>query len=204
MMSFRRLWRRLWMKFGVGIGKTVYRDDLATLEKAYRVEDPWDMSSPAEQKRFEDINATIVRGLGRPASVLEIGSGEGHHTEKLLALGASVDCVEISAQAVARARKRCPAARIVHGSFPAVKKQLKDRYDLVLASEVLYYMADVEAAVAEMNRLGGHCLVTFYAPETERLSPLFDRIPDVIKSDLSREAPPCLLYFWEPTKRSAV
>lgn len=193
-----QLARRAWMKYAVGISRTLYRDDRRRLKRAYALQDPWHMDSPLEQYRFEKINGFIGRKLGRVGSILEIGSGEGHHTEKLLERCARVDGLEISPLAASRARKRCPKAFFFEAAFPELPVGLTPPYDLVIASEALYYIKDVPAALAAMDRLGRHCLVTFYQDQWERLSPYFKDFPEMASESFSFGPASWKIFFWKP------
>lgn len=199
----RRLLRRAWMKYGVGISSSLYSDDRKRLELAYMIPDPWFMESPAERDRFEKVNDVIRRKLGRVGSILEIGSGEGHHTAKLLECAARVDGLELSSRAVARARKRCPGTLFFETSFPELPQGLKPPYDLVMATEALYYFKDVGSAIAAMERLGRHCLVTFYKDQWERLAPFFQDRPEVYCETFELAPAAWKLYLWKSPDRGA-
>jgi SAM-dependent methyltransferase len=159
----RDLWFRLFLR-GVH-----YQDRHRQLDTLYRVEDPWRMSSPEEKTRFEALNAIILREFGRPGSVLEIGSGEGHQSLWLLKVCERLHGREISPRAVERARKRCPAATFSAGDLSAPFAAGETPFDLVAACEVLYYMSDPQGAVEQMSRLGRACLVSYFQTQTERI-----------------------------------
>jgi protein-L-isoaspartate O-methyltransferase len=100
----RKARRRLWMKYALrGVGGS---DNFDRLDLAYSVEDPWNMSSDLERARFEATNRVVERAFGRVGSVLELGCGEGHQTEWLARLSDRQYGVDVSPQAVERARKR--------------------------------------------------------------------------------------------------
>ena len=85
------------MRLVVNIEQTVYQDDYHRLEKAYAIEDPWNMNSKREQRRFQAINTFIQEKCGTIGSILEIGSGEGQHTQHLACLASEIVGFEISA-----------------------------------------------------------------------------------------------------------
>src|SRR5690606_18167780 len=70
-----RIRRRVWMRYTMRNGG---RDDPRRFDMAYRIPDPWGMSAPGEQHRFEATSAIISREFGRVGSLLEVACGEGH------------------------------------------------------------------------------------------------------------------------------
>lgn len=160
-----RLWRRYAMR---AIGAN---DNHLGLDRLYALPDPWGMQTAREQSRFAQTNAAIEREVGRVASILEVGCGEGHQSEQLLRLCTRLDGIDVSERAVARARQRLPQARfgvgdLGHLPWPAAQ----ERYDLVVACEVLYYMSDIAQAVRQMSALGRTCVATFFCPAAHRVA----------------------------------
>lgn len=81
-------------------------------------------------------------------SVLELGPLEGGHTTMLCRAGARVDAIEANNRAflkclIAKELLALTGARFLHGDFVEFLKSRSDeRWDLVLASGVLYHMQD--------------------------------------------------------------
>ena len=200
MTLLRKARRRLWMKYALrGVGGA---DNFQRLDLAYSVEDPWNMASALERARFEATNGVIERAFGRVGSVLELGCGEGHQTEYLAKLSDAQYGVDVSPQAVERARKRLPQAQFAatdvfgqpwgdHGTAP-----LDKRFDLVTACEVLYYLSAPEKTLAEMRRLGRCGLVTFFAPASGRIGPHLDAIPGLRKDWIWHGNTAWLVGWW--------
>jgi SAM-dependent methyltransferase len=195
--SSQILFRRLWMKYVVRIGRTLYADAHHRMDLAYRVSDPWSLTLEKERFRYDKTAEAIDRIIGPVETALEIGCGEGYHTQRLLDQCGSVDCIELSARAIARAKARCPRARFFSSCFPEVPDGLRPRYDLVIAAEILYYIADIAAAIRVMNQLGRFCLASIYDPEVERVRRFFEPIPGVTIEHI--EHPECswTAYIWE-------
>src|SRR5690606_10333778 len=104
----RKAQRRLWMKYALrGVGGN---DNNARLDLAYRMPDPWNMESALEQARFEATNQVIETAFDRVGSLLEIGCGEGHQTEYFARLSDEQYGIDVSPQAIKRARIRLPQA----------------------------------------------------------------------------------------------
>ena len=128
----RKARRRLWMKYALrGVGGS---DNHARLDLAYAVEDPWNMESTLERARFEQTNAVIERAFGRVGSVLELGCGEGHQTEWLARISERQYGVDVSPQAIARAKLRVTGAEFAATDvFGQPWGDEPGRFDLVTA-----------------------------------------------------------------------
>src|SRR5689334_14267290 len=107
----KRLWKRYFLR------DVRYRNDFGKLESLYLLEDPWQMDSPGEQFRFEQTNELIARQFGRVGSILEIGCGEAHQSLWLAQTCGQLTGVDVSARAIARAQRRCPAATFLVGDI---------------------------------------------------------------------------------------
>jgi LmbE family N-acetylglucosaminyl deacetylase len=99
--------------------------------------DPWDTAgSPYEQRKREIVLACLPRPRYRHAA--EPGCGTGELTRRLTARCAAVTASDFVPAAVAATRAAAPRATVVQAALPA---GLPDGVDLVVASEVLYYLA---------------------------------------------------------------
>jgi len=96
-------------------------------------------------------------------SVLELGPLEGAHTTMLEAAGARVTAIEANSRAFLRClvvKEILPlrSARFLLGDFVSFMEDTEDRYDLVLASGVVYHAPDplrMLAAIAQVtDRVG--------------------------------------------------
>lgn len=191
----RKARRRLWMKYALrGVGGS---DNHARLDLAYSLEDPWNMESALERARFAATNAVIERAFGRVGSVLELGCGEGHQTEWLARLSDEQYGVDVSAQAIERARQRLPWARFeATDLFGQPWGDARHRFDLVTACEVLYYLGDPAATIARMRHLARAGLVTFFAPACGRVGPHLEAIPGLRKDWIHHGATAWLVGWW--------
>lgn len=190
-----KVWRRYTMRH---IGAN---DNHAGLNQLYALPDPWGMTTAREQSRFEQTNGVITARLGRPASILEIGSGEGHQSEHLARICDRLDGVDVSARAVERAQARVPHARFAVGHLPASLPFAPpdgDRYDLVVACEVLYYMQDIPGTVAGMSKLGRACLATFFCPSSRVVARHLQDLPGVERGWIYHDPYAWLWAFWRP------
>ena len=111
--------------------------------------DPWDYRGSAyEAEKYARTLAAI--GPGRRARALEIGCSIGVFTEQLAPRCEALVALDFSARAIALARERLSAAtnvELVHASFPELAPV--GPWDLVVCSEVLYYLdaAALEVAI---------------------------------------------------------
>lgn len=191
----RKARRRLWMKYALrGVGGS---DNFDRLDLAYNVEDPWNMGSALERARFEATNEVIRMAFGRVGSVLELGCGEGHQTEYLARLSDEQYGVDVSAQAIERARRRLPHAQFAATDvFGQPWGDRRHRFDLVTACEVLYYLREPDRTLAAMRHLGRNGLVTFFAPACGRIGPHLDAIPGLHKDWIWHGGTAWLIGWW--------
>ncbi len=164
----RRLVRRTWMKYAMkGVAGA---DAFGRLNRAYAIEDPWDLGSEMESARFDWTNQVIQNRVGALDSILEIGCGEGHQSLRLQGRCRNFYGIDVSARAIDRARRRVPDAQFaVADIFRQPWGDERGRFGLVTACEVLYYMRDVDAVLDKMSHLGSHCFVTVFAPAVPRV-----------------------------------
>lgn len=198
--TMRRSLRRAWMNYALrGVGAN---DNHSGLDVAYRIGDPWNMDSDLERFRFERTNAIIQSAFAGVQSVLEIGCGEGHQTQYLQRVCPKVYGVDVSATAIERARLRVPSAQFAAGDvFAQPWGRRSGQFDLVVACEVLYYIADVQRTIDEMSHLGKACLVTIFTPAVGRIGPALERIPNLRKDWFGRREAQWVVAWWSGSGR---
>lgn len=155
------------------------------------------MDSTPERARFEATNRLIERAFGHVGSVLELGCGEGHQTQYLARLSDEQYGIDVSPQAVERARARLPSAKFaVTDVFGQPWGDESKRFDLVTACEVLYYLRDPAATIERMRHLGRCGLVTFFAPAARRVGPHLEPVPGLQKDWLYHGGTAWLAGWW--------
>lgn len=143
-----------------------------TLDALYDQPDPWKLGS-RELPRFEATNALIAQYCPRPASILEIGCGEGYQTRYLSGIADHITGVDISGTALARARLAVPRATFLEGTLPTLLPMLpQPRYDLVTLCEVLIYGNNPAELIAAAQSCADAVLVTNFEPQSHGLAPL--------------------------------
>ena len=155
---------------------TPFADRHERFDIAYRLTDPWSMNRPREQARFRRTNEIIEREFGHVGRLLELGCGEGHQSLYLAELCDSLHGIDPSERAVERARRLLPQSRFDAGDLfaqPWVGE--RDRFDLIVGCEMLYYVADMGQMIEALERLAPACLVTFLDRADELHEALADR-----------------------------
>ncbi len=185
------LWTRLWLR------RASFSARYGDLDKLYALRDPWNLDTPREQARFAASNALVARLA--PATLLEIGSGEGAQTRWLQQVVGHVTGVEVSGAAVIRAREACPGAEFHEGRAEDAARLLAGRrFDLITAFEVLYYAADVPAVLTGLQALGDRLLVTAYRRRAEQLRPHFAGQPGWRQlEDIAADGTEWEVWLWE-------
>jgi predicted TPR repeat methyltransferase len=127
--------------------------------------DPWDFETSAYER--EKYDATIAALEGRRfARALEIGCSIGVLTRALAEQVDELLSIDVVESALERARVRNPGVRFERREIP---EEFPDgAFDLVVASEVLYYL-DAPALAATLDRIeSGTLLAVHWRHPTER------------------------------------
>lgn len=129
------------------------------LDQRFREQsDPWGFErSPYEGERFEKMLALL--GSIPHERVLEAGCAEGHFTQRLVTLSPDVTAIDVSAEAIRRARARAPQARYLHvklEELPAPRRP----YDVIVCGEMLYYLPDLSGLLPRLRRIGRYLLTS--------------------------------------------
>lgn len=173
-MSIKDIWMKFWMK------NVLYGDKYGRFEKAYKVQNPWKMDSHVEQYRFEQLNRIIDDEIGGVENLLEVGCGEGHHTEYLHKVCNNLYGFDVSQLAVKRALERCPRATLTENDLFSYEPPAGiQKFDLAIACEVLYYIKDVPAALKKLEDLAHNCLLSYYRAGMHSLDEYIDNIPQM-------------------------
>lgn len=162
-----RLHCSAWSVLGVLPGRMDQRAAAAYFHRHYRRDDPWAYGGPAEQRRLAMVEESLPPVP--PMTVLEVGCGEGHLTQRLAQRwpGSEVRVIDVSERAVRRARERVGSA----ASFEVTDVRAWARsyagppVGLVVMTDVLYYLGSRAHVRRALRRVrphlapGGHVLV---------------------------------------------
>ncbi|WP_341528430.1 trifunctional glycosyltransferase/class I SAM-dependent methyltransferase/polysaccharide deacetylase [Nostoc sp. UHCC 0302] len=101
--------------------------------------DPWQYTSPYEQKKYEQTLALLPSKQFNKA--LEVACAEGHFTAQLAPRVDNLVAVDISQVALERAAQRCADCKnVTFQLFDLTQDPIPDCFDLIICSEVLYYV----------------------------------------------------------------
>jgi hypothetical protein len=154
---FKRFWRNRLLR------GADFADHHERLNALYHLKDPWGFTDPREQMRFQETNRILLREFGRVETLLEIGCAEGHQTVHLMRVCRQLYGIDVSARAVRRAKRKCHGAILAPAGFPTHIRGAPERFDVVVACEVLYFVKDVSLTLRQMRESGRQgCLVTYY------------------------------------------
>ncbi|WP_170960040.1 glycosyltransferase [Rhizobium phaseoli] len=132
-------------------------------EQIFERPDPWNYLSVYEQVKYAQTMSLIPQGT---ETALELACAEGIFTEKLARAVGRVTATDISQRAIDRASKRCrDLSNVELRVLDFVRQQLPPDQDLIICSEVLYYMKDEEMLADVCRKMAaalkpGGCLIT--------------------------------------------
>ncbi|MBF0104186.1 MAG: class I SAM-dependent methyltransferase [Deltaproteobacteria bacterium] len=192
--TIKKIWMRLLLR------KAHYQDACNKMEQLYLVHDPWNMASEREQYRLKETARVIKEEMGAVKTLLEIGSGEGHQSLFFKDVTDKLYGIDISEKAVARAAKNCPDATFEVGDINSYQPPNGQKYDLVVACEILYYLSDIAKAIDKLNGLGKKCLVSYFKAEFKNLDPFFNGIKNSRSRIISYGALSWKIVWWESQK----
>ncbi|WHO74606.1 trifunctional glycosyltransferase/class I SAM-dependent methyltransferase/polysaccharide deacetylase [Rhizobium sp. BT03] len=135
-------------------------------EHIFERPDPWNYVSVYEQVKYAQTLSLIPEGV---ETALELACAEGIFTEKLAQEVARVTATDISQRAIDRAIERCRDRENVElRVLDFAREDLPPQQDLVVCSEVLYYMKDEAMLAAVCRKMAaalkpGGCLITAHA-----------------------------------------
>jgi peptidoglycan/xylan/chitin deacetylase (PgdA/CDA1 family)/SAM-dependent methyltransferase len=125
-----------------------------TWDKIFALPDPWRYDSDYEAVKFEQTLALLPGGVF--ANALEIGCAEGHFTLRLAPRIGNLTAVDISTRALTRAKERC--SKLGNVTFQRLDLNtsiVAGLFDLVVCSELLYYIRERDLRAA-IERVLGH------------------------------------------------
>jgi len=105
-----------------------------------RKQDPWNYEHSGFER--EKYLKTLQAIPGEVETIWEIGCGEGVFTRLLLEKGKRVGGVDISSTALSRAKERLKdfGDKVCLQKLDIVREDIEGNFDLILASEILYYL----------------------------------------------------------------
>lgn len=134
--------------------------DPAYFEQLYAADpDPWRFATSDYER--DKYAATLAAVPGRCADGLEVGCSIGVLTAQLAARCDRLLALDVAEAAMAQARQRCPGVRFERRRIP--DEWPHGRFDLIVLSEVLYYLdrpgIERAAALARGSLQPGGCIL---------------------------------------------
>jgi SAM-dependent methyltransferase len=142
--------------------------------------DPWGFETSAYEAAKYDASIAALDGR-RYGTGVEIGCSIGVLTERLAPHVDDLLAIDVSEAALANARERVPGVRFERREIP---EEFPDgRFDLIVCSEVLYYLDD--AAFAQtLDRLHGTLLAVHWRHPTRTYPLPGDEVHDRLEQRL--------------------
>jgi SAM-dependent methyltransferase len=131
--------------------------DRARWESLFATPDPWGYGSSYEQTKYRHTLELLPEG---PISrALELACAEGHFTVQLAPRVDHLLAADIAEPALARAAERCAKlANVAFRQLDMRRDELPTGFDLIVCSEVLYYIGDGADLARFAARLAGAVL----------------------------------------------
>jgi hypothetical protein len=133
--------------------------------QVYTKVDPWDYGCAYEQTKY--LHTLELIPDSQLLNAIELGCSEGRFTEILASRVGRLLAIDISSVALDRARARCSAiSNVTFRQHDISTGMVGDSYDLVVCSEILYYLRDAAAVekfareVRESMNHSGYLLMT--------------------------------------------
>jgi predicted TPR repeat methyltransferase len=134
--------------------------------------DPWQFATSAyEREKYQTTLSAI--GPARIGRAWEVGCSIGVFTQALAAQCDSLLAVDVADSALAQARDRCAGLAQVDLQRMYIPDEWPDRrFDLIVFSEVLYYLAPADIRAAAWRSLlslspGGRIVLVHWTGETD-------------------------------------
>jgi 2-polyprenyl-3-methyl-5-hydroxy-6-metoxy-1,4-benzoquinol methylase len=108
---------------------------------------------------FSNLLVTEVKLL-KPASILDVGAGEGFMLERLRTakVATKLEGIEYMDQAIALGKKMNPHVTIKKGNIYDLPYK-DNQFELVICTEVLEHLDDPEKAISELKRVSGKYVI---------------------------------------------
>jgi peptidoglycan/xylan/chitin deacetylase (PgdA/CDA1 family)/GT2 family glycosyltransferase/predicted TPR repeat methyltransferase len=135
-------------------------------EAIFEKPDPWDYLSIYEQVKYDQTLSLIPRNVEH---ALELACAEGIFSEKLSRHVGYLTATDISSRAIERAKKRCGhCSNAEFWELDFVSGALPGEQDLIVCSEVLYYMRDIPQLTLVCEKMAAAlkpngCILTAHA-----------------------------------------
>ena len=151
-----------------------YSSSKLLFEMIYLFKNPWNLNSKEEIYRYEYLNNFLIKKNNNKkySNILEIGCGEGIHTNYLLNISDKIISLDISKNAINSAKKKNIKNAEFHNNI-IEKFKTNEKIDLIIASEVVYYIKDIKKFIENIERFKTNYIITYYSYENHKLDKYF-------------------------------
>lgn len=111
---------------------------------------PWEYTTPYEQTKYEQTLSLLPK---KDLRALELACAEGHFTAQLAPHVKSLVATDISQIAVERTAQRCTQSHVQCQQLDMVADVLPGKFELIVCSEVLYYVGGWEALQSTAQKI---------------------------------------------------
>jgi len=119
---------------------------------------PWKKVKSYDEKSKQNL-LTLLDNVNH-VKILEIGCGEGDLTKALVKKAELVVGIDVSDPLIQRAKKRVPDATFYTSSLEEFSSKIK--FDVIICSEVLYYIKDEKKVLSKLKKLGKHLITSHF------------------------------------------
>jgi lipopolysaccharide/colanic/teichoic acid biosynthesis glycosyltransferase len=137
------------------------------------VTETWGSPASPEQLEMALFRYHLVGDLAAGGRVLEVGCGAGMGLDYLSHRAAEAVGCDVSPELVAEAREHVPGVSIVEAGVPGLPFEERS-FDVVAMLEMIYYVDDQAAAIADAARLlrpGGYLVLAMPNPDRPSFNP---------------------------------
>jgi 2-polyprenyl-3-methyl-5-hydroxy-6-metoxy-1,4-benzoquinol methylase len=136
--------------------RQIYRE----LEEQVKDVDIWDTGISKDYTRLsQDDMLKLIKKVPH-ARILEVGCASGNFTRRLVEIADLVVGIDVSKTEIARAKLRIPQAKFYAVSMEQFHTQ--EPFDVIVCSEVLYYIQDHKTALKSLRELGRYLVTSHY------------------------------------------
>ena len=127
--------------------------------------------------------------------IFEVGSGEGFHSKHLAKITNNLISLEFSLKAIKRAKENNKFKNIKYINADFETYLFDKYYDLIVASEIIYYFKNVNHIIKKIDLAGKHHLITYYDNEHKYLKDYFSN-SKYEKTEITYGSKKCHLVYW--------
>ena len=93
-------------------------------------------------------------------TILEVGCGKGALTKELVKIADKVTAIDVSQTAIEATKQTAPKAECITSSLEEFTSSTV--YDVIICSEVLYYLKDRQKAIRKLRELGRYLITSHF------------------------------------------